>query len=159
MAELLRRPIHPRFDLNAQERSLAWRLHLDLPLLFALLLVCAGALFVLYSASGESTDMVIRQAIRYGVGFTAMLIFAQIPPRMYGYWGVPLYVLGLLLLVLVLFFGTVVNGAVGNNTVILHLVSRSYGECKKRYHKHSHKHDGQQSDFTRLHFFTFKKEI
>lgn len=111
MAELLRRAIHPRFDLNARERSLAWRLHLDLPLLFALLLVCACGLFVLYSASGENMDMVVRQAIRYGIGFGALLVFAQLPPRMYGYWGVPVYLVGLALLVLVLLFGTVVNGA------------------------------------------------
>lgn len=111
MAEILRRAIHPRLDLNARERSLAWRLHLDLPLLFALVLVCAAGLFVLYSASGESADMVVRQSLRYAVGFTALVVLAQFPPRVYGYWGGPLYLLGLVLLVCVLLFGTVVNGA------------------------------------------------
>lgn len=111
MAEILRRTFRPRLDLNAQERSLAWRLHLDLPLLFALMLVCAGGLFVLYSASGENSDVVIRQTMRYGMGFGALILFAQFPPRSYGYWGVPVYLLGLVLLVAVLFFGTIVNGA------------------------------------------------
>ena len=111
MTELLRRMTAQRFDLSPQERTLAWRLHLDLPLLCALLLVCAAGLFVLYSATGEDINAVINQAIRLLVGFVALLIFAQIPPRTFSYWALPLFVFATLLLVLVLFFGVIVNGS------------------------------------------------
>lgn len=111
MTELIRRITAPRFDLRPQERTLAWRLHIDLPLLIALILVSLAGLFVLYSATGEDSGAVINQAIRLGVGFLVMLVFAQIPPRTFSYWSLPLFLFGAVLLVLVLFFGVIVNGA------------------------------------------------
>lgn len=111
MPDLLRRLNSPGFEISPQERSLAWRLHLDLPLLIALLLVSGLGLLVLYSASGEDVDSVVRQLVRLGIGFGVLLAFAQLPPRTYRYWAIPVFSLGLLLLVLVLFFGTVSNGA------------------------------------------------
>lgn len=111
MSELMRRAIHPRFELGTHERTLAWRLHIDIPLLVSALTVCFLGLFVLYSASGEDMDSVIRQAVRLGIGFVAMLVIAQIPPRTYRYWAMPAFAAATVLLVLVLFFGTIVNGA------------------------------------------------
>jgi len=111
MTELLRRDSSARFDLNSRERSLAWRLHLDMPLLISAMLVCFGGLFVLYSATGEHADSVIRQAVRLGVGFIVMFVLAQIPPRTYRYWAAPAFAAVIVLLILVLLFGTVVNGA------------------------------------------------
>lgn len=111
MTELLRRMTAPRFDLSPKERTLAWRLHLDIPLLIGLLLVSAAGLFVLYSATGEDLDAVINQIIRLLIGFVAMVIFAQIPPRTFSYWALPVFIFGTVLLVLVLFFGVIVNGA------------------------------------------------
>jgi len=111
MSELTRRAIHPRFELGMQERTLAWRLHIDVPLLVSALTVCFLGLFVLYSASGEDMDSVVRQIIRLGIGFTAMFIVAQIPPRTFRYWATPAFAAVTALLVLVLFFGIVVNGA------------------------------------------------
>ncbi|WP_237133700.1 rod shape-determining protein RodA [Pseudohongiella sp. O18] len=111
MAELLRRFTNPRFDLSPQERTLAWRLHLDLPLLTALLMLSLLGMVVLYSASGEDMGSVVRQGVRLGVGFTALLIIAQLPPRTFHYWAVPLFAAGVVLLILVLFFGSIRNGA------------------------------------------------
>lgn len=111
MTELIRRITAPRFDLRPQERTLAWRLHIDMPLLIALLLVCMAGLVVLYSATGEDGNAVINQMVRLGVGFMVMLAFAQIPPRTFSYWSLPLFLFGAVLLVLVLFFGVIVNGA------------------------------------------------
>lgn len=111
MTELLRRIIAPRFDLRPQERSIAWRLHIDLPLLTGLLMICVVSLIVLYSASGESMASVINQAIRFGVGFFVLLILAQIPPRTVNRWAPAFFAVACLLLVLVLFFGVIVNGA------------------------------------------------
>jgi rod shape determining protein RodA len=111
MSELMRRAMNPRFELGTQERTLAWRLHIDIPLLLSALTVCCLGLFVLYSASGEDMDLVIRQCVRLGIGFVAMLVIAQIAPRTFRYWAPPAFAVATVLLVLVLFFGTVVNGA------------------------------------------------
>ena len=87
------------------------RLNVDVPLLGGLLMICTFGLFVLYSATGESSRLLINQAVRLGIALVAMLIVAQLPPdflRRWTPWG---YVAGLLLLVLVLTKGDVGQGA------------------------------------------------
>lgn len=91
--------------------KLSTRLHLDAPLLAALLLLILGGLTVLYSAGGGSLDLVIRQVLRFGAGFLALLVLAQIPPRSYRFWTPVIYGLGVALLVLVILVGTEANGA------------------------------------------------
>lgn len=91
--------------------DLVRRLNVDGPLLGGLLLICVFGLFVLYSASGENSRLLINQAIRLGVAVVAMLIVAQLPPdflRRWTPWG---YLVGLMLLVLVLTKGDVGQGA------------------------------------------------
>ena len=86
-------------------------LNIDGPLLIGLLLICGFGLFVLYSAAGENSGLLINQAVRLGVALVAMLIVAQLPPdflRRWTPWG---YVIGLILLVLVLTTGDVGQGA------------------------------------------------
>ena len=87
------------------------RMNVDVPLLGGLLLICAFGLFVLYSAAGEDSRILINQVVRLGVALIAMLIIAQLPPdflRRWTPWG---YLAGLLLLVLVLTTGDVGQGA------------------------------------------------
>ncbi len=74
----------------------------DFPLLVTLLIVAAIGLVVLYSASGESMSAIWRQGIRLGIGLTAFLTLAQIPPRYLRLWTPWIYlaVLGMLLLVM-----------------------------------------------------------
>ena len=91
--------------------GLAWRLHLDAPLLAALLTLCLGGLLVLYSASDSNLETVIRQSLRFGLGFGLLFVMAQIPPRSYRFWAPALYGIGLILLVLVLIMGTHAMGA------------------------------------------------
>ncbi len=91
--------------------GLAVRLHLDPPLLVGLLLLMFGGLTVLYSAGGESMDLVVRQCIRFGAGLTVLFLLAQIPPRSYRFWAPVIYSIGLVLLVLVLVVGTEAKGA------------------------------------------------
>lgn len=87
------------------------RLHLDLPLLSGVLLLCGLGLVVLYSASGSNIHMVIRQAIRIGIGLVFMVGLAQIPPRQLARWSGWLYLLGLLLLLIVMIAGDLGKGA------------------------------------------------
>ncbi|MAD68988.1 MAG: rod shape-determining protein RodA [Alcanivorax sp.] len=91
--------------------KLSSRLHLDAPLLAALLLLVLGGLSVLYSAGGGDLNLVVRQAIRLGAGFLILLVLAQIPPRSYRFWTPVIYGLGLVLLALVVLVGTEAKGA------------------------------------------------
>lgn len=72
---------------------------LDWPLLAGLLLVMGAGLLVLYSASGEDMDEVMRQAMRMGVGLLALLTLSLIPPHVLRTWTPFLYAAGLGLLV------------------------------------------------------------
>ena len=79
---------------------------MDYPLLGALLLVIAAGLLVLYSASGQDMGLVIRQAVRLGVGLLALLVLSQVPPHILRLWTPWLYLAGMLLVALTLVIGT-----------------------------------------------------
>lgn len=87
------------------------RLHLDPPLLFALLALSALGLMILYSASGQNLDMVLRQGVRLAISFAVLLVLAQIPPQQLRLWSPWLFAAGTALLVVVLLIGTVGKGA------------------------------------------------
>src|SRR5690606_33566998 len=99
---------------NAMNVILRWLLDmwlrftrtLDWPLLAALAALMAIGLAVLHSASGQNMQMVVAQAMRYGVGLGAMWLLSRVTPlRLRGV--TPLaYGLSLVPLVLVLFIGT-----------------------------------------------------
>ena len=91
--------------------GLAMRLHLDAPLLAGLFVLMLGGLAVLYSAGGESLEMVIRQCVRFSAGLTALFLLAQIPPRSYRFWTPVIYAIGVILLALVVLVGTEAKGA------------------------------------------------
>lgn len=90
---------------------LARGMHLDVPLLVSLLLLSAVGLIVLYSASGQSTDVIVRQLVRLAAGFVVMLVLAQISPPHFARWTPWLYGIGLFLLVAVLVMGEIGKGA------------------------------------------------
>ncbi|MBU2713284.1 rod shape-determining protein RodA [Zooshikella harenae] len=98
-------------DVLQQEPSIWQRLHIDPILLLLLLLLTGGGLFVLYSASERSVEIMTRQSIYLGIGFVVMIAFGQIPPRMYARWSLPVFLFGVLLLVGVLLFGVGAMGA------------------------------------------------
>ena len=93
------------------DRPLAQRLHLDLSLLFGILVLAGVGFVVLYSAGGQDTDPLIRQGIRLLTALAVMFVVAIIPPRHLAYWAPWLYAAGLGLLLAVLFFGDVGKGA------------------------------------------------
>lgn len=87
------------------------KIHIDGPLLLGLLALAVVSLIVMYSAGGQDQGLVIRQAIRMGVSFVIMLVVAQITPQIYRHYALPIYIVGVLLLVAVLLFGEVGKGA------------------------------------------------
>ncbi len=96
---------------HQQQYSLWQRLHIDMPLLLGLLSLMTLGLFVVYSAGGQELDIVIRQVIRLGISLAVMLAIAQIPPLTYQKWAVPMFIIGVLLLISVLLFGHIGKGA------------------------------------------------
>jgi len=62
-----------------KEQTLSERLHLDVPLLFGLTILCLIGLVVLYSAAGQTIVPVARQATRLLLGFVLMFAVAQLP--------------------------------------------------------------------------------
>ncbi len=87
-------------------QSLLDRLHIDIPLLGGVFVVCMLGLVVLYSAGEQSLDVIIRQGMRMLIGLTVMLAIAQVPPRRLASFAPLIYVIGTCLLVLVLAIGT-----------------------------------------------------
>ncbi|WP_062384967.1 rod shape-determining protein RodA [Pseudomonas abietaniphila] len=87
------------------------KIHVDGPLLILLLTLAAGSLFVLYSASGKSWDLLIKQATSFGIGLVSMFVIAQLEPRFMARWVPIAYVFGVLLLVAVDVMGHNAMGA------------------------------------------------
>ena len=98
-------------DVVRRRATLLQRLHIDGWLLLILLVLAAGGLFVLYSASGKNWDILLKQASSFGLGLLAMFIVAQIEPRFMARW-VPLaYLAGTSMLLYVELFGYTAMGA------------------------------------------------
>lgn len=102
----------PETDQAFERRqALLWRIHVDLPLLVLVLMICSYGLVVLYSAVDQDLDRLLAQVYRLGAAFLVLLIAAQVPPwRLRRLAGLA-YVVGLVLLGLVLLMGTSAKGA------------------------------------------------
>jgi rod shape determining protein RodA len=87
------------------------RWHLDGPLMAFLVILCLSSLFILYSATGENDDAMLRQAIRILISFVVLVIVAQISPQTWYRWSPWMYISGLTLLAAVLLLGIVGKGA------------------------------------------------
>ncbi len=96
---------------DASNRDWQHLLHLDATLLISLLLTCAFGLSILYSASGQSDATLIRQLVRLGAAFFALVVVAQFRPQWLHRWTPWLYGTGILLLIAVLVAGDVGKGA------------------------------------------------
>ncbi len=85
--------------------------HIDSFLISCLLFTLLVGLFVLYSASGQSFGRVSAQVINISVALSTMWIVANIQPQLLERIAVPIYVLGVLLLIGVALFGDISHGA------------------------------------------------
>lgn len=91
-----------------------WRrlvLHLDGALMFALFLLLLLGQVLLFSASGEAVHLLSKQLMSIGFAFVIMWTVANIHPRYLAMMGLPVYLVGLLLLVGVALFGDISLGA------------------------------------------------
>jgi rod shape determining protein RodA len=86
-------------------------LKMDGPLLIGLSLVALYGLVVLYSSSGQDLASVARFAMRLGMGVFAMLLLAQVNPNFLRRASLPLYLLGIVLLIIVDITGHIGKGA------------------------------------------------
>jgi len=96
---------------QAIQAGLLARVHLDLPLLIALLLLCGYGLLILFSAIGQDLHRLDRQLIRFGIASVVMVTVAQIPPWTLRRWSLPLFGMGLAMLVGILIVGDTGKGA------------------------------------------------
>ena len=84
---------------------------LDAGILVPMLLLLGCGLMVLYSAAGEDPNKVIDQLRNLAIAIAAMWIIALIPTQYLLQVAVPIYVLGLVLLIGVALFGEISHGA------------------------------------------------
>jgi rod shape determining protein RodA len=101
---------------GADRRALHWdrillRWHIDWPLLLGIGVLAGLGLTVLYSASGQDIDVIVRQLLRLAMGGAIMLGISQVTPQHMKRWAPALYSAGMLLLVAVLIAGEIGKGA------------------------------------------------
>ncbi len=94
-----------------RQRSLWSVLHLDPVLLFLLLVLVSGGLFILYSGADRNIEVVKAQGLRLGIAFAVMLVFAQLDPSVFRRWAPWLYGVGIAALLAVLVAGVGAKGA------------------------------------------------
>ena len=85
--------------------------NIDSTLMLIATLILSVGLFTLYSAAYENPVRLESQLVNIAVALAAMWVASRVPPQTLMRFAVPIYVVGLLLLVGVALFGEVVNGA------------------------------------------------
>lgn len=94
-----------------REAGIGDRFHVDAITMFLLLCISVYGLIILFSAVDQQIPPITSQAIKLGIATTVMVIMAQVSPIVYLRLAPWLYLLGILLLILVYFAGTEVNGS------------------------------------------------
>ena len=84
---------------------------LDPWLFFAMLAVYIMSLFLLYSADGQEFGQLENKTLHTVIGFILLWVVAQIPPKTIAKWALPIYALGVILLIGVEVAGVTVNGS------------------------------------------------
>ena len=102
-------PGDPSALLSQTNRFRLWRL--DLPLLMLLICLAAFGLFILYSASGKDIDRVTRQLIYLMIAFSGLIVVAQFKVEILKVLAPIGYIGGIVLLLLVAWFGDDSKGA------------------------------------------------
>ncbi|OGS97388.1 MAG: rod shape-determining protein RodA, partial [Gallionellales bacterium RBG_16_56_9] len=85
--------------------------HIDRPLMLGIVLLLLTSLLVLYSADNASLSQVMNQMRNIAVALTCMWLVANLPLHYLLRTAVPIYVLGMVLLIGVALFGEISHGA------------------------------------------------
>jgi len=85
--------------------------HIDFPLLLITCGIMAVGLATVNSATIDSTHRMYSQAGNMGIAMIVMWLVSRLPPQKLMSFAVPLYIIGVILLVAVFLFGIKVNGA------------------------------------------------
>ncbi len=104
-------PVRPPDSGIARRKSVWEKIHIDPVLVGLLLVLMISGLVVLYSASGQRIDVVYAQSIRFVVALVGMLVIAQFSPTTFLRWAPAAYLVGVMMLLAVEFFGDMGMGA------------------------------------------------
>ena len=85
--------------------------HIDGPLFLIALAIMAVGLVTVFSATYDGNNRAPSQGLNMGIALGIMWLVSRLPPQKLMRFAVPLYVLGILLLIGVFLFGVKVNGA------------------------------------------------
>ncbi len=85
--------------------------YLDGPLLLGIVCTATYGFFILYSASQQHLHTVLSQAVRFVLGTVLMVFLTHIPPTQLRRISPPLFIAGVLLLIVVLLVGHTGKGA------------------------------------------------
>jgi len=85
--------------------------HIDKPLLMGIGLMLLTSLTVLYSADNAGWEQPLKQLVNILVGLTCMWLVANLPLHYLMRTAVPIYLLGMVLLIVVALFGEISHGA------------------------------------------------
>lgn len=88
-----------------------FRLHIDIPLFAALMILLCLGVFILYSATGQNMAIVNRQLTHIAIALVLMLAIAQVRPQTIQFWSPWLFIIGVVLLITVLLVGDIGKGA------------------------------------------------
>jgi len=97
--------------MTRRQLWLRFIVHLDLPLLLGIALLLLASLLVLYSADNASLEQPLKQMLNIMVAFTCMWLVANLPLHYLMRTAVPIYTLGIALLIGVALFGEISHGA------------------------------------------------
>ena len=85
--------------------------HIDFPLLVIVMAIMAIGLATVHSATYDANERMFAQAGNMGVAMVIMWFVSRLPPQKLMNFAIPLYVVGVILLIAVFLFGIKVNGA------------------------------------------------
>ena len=93
------------------QRLRPWLSGFDIPLLLAVLWMCAWGLLCMYSAGYDHGTRFVDHARNMVLALTLMFIVAQVPPQKLMALAIPLYTIGMALLIATALFGVTKKGA------------------------------------------------
>jgi len=100
-----------KLRLTMKQLTFSERLHIDIPLLFGLTILCIFGLLILYSASGQQSAVIYNQIVRMLFAFGLMFLIAQVSPSRLAGVSIWIFLFGVALLVMVLVIGYIGKGA------------------------------------------------